>query len=155
MKLRIEMSDDLPCDEVIIRCKNADERVRRLQNAFSEIIDGRGGSELVLTIGDMEYFVPVSDILFFETESGKVAAHTSEKMYFSESKLYELEKILPRSFVRVSKSCVLNSAKVVSISKSLTGSSEVLFANSYKKAYVSRLYYKILKDLIYETRLSK
>lgn len=152
MKLRIEISEDMP-DEVIIRCKTVNDEIRRLQNAFARAM-GESDS-LLLSLGNTEYFVPLSDILFFETDEDSVAAHTLSNMYYSDKKLYELENILPRYFIRVSKSCILDSGKVSSISKNLTGSGEVLFYNSHKKTYVSRMYYKNLKDLIYETRLSK
>ncbi len=149
MKLRIEIDDALE-DEIIIRSRSFNDEVRRLQNAIESVT---GNSELVLTKGDDEYFLPISDILFFETADGRIAAHTANEMYFSEEKLYKLEELLPRYFVRVSKSCILNSAKVDSLRKGLTGSAEAYFRGSFKKAYISRMYYKILKDTIYETRL--
>ena len=152
LKLRIEISDELP-DEVVIRCSKMTDEVLRLKGAFESVT---GGTELTLSMGDSEYFVPTDDILFFETDDGKVAAHTADRMYYTEEKLFELEKMLPPTFMRVSKSCILNSAKVTSLTKnSLTGSAEVTFAASRKKTYVSRMYYRSLRNLIYETRLSK
>lgn len=152
MKLRIEVAED-SCDEVVIKCKSVTPEVMRLQNAFAMATGGK--ADMTLTIGDTEYFVPINDILFFETDGDKVTAHSAERMYYSDKKLYELERALPPYFIRVSKSAILNSSKVSSISKSITGSGEVLFYFSNKKVYVSRMYYKQLKDLIYETRLSK
>ncbi len=152
MKLRMEISDDLP-DEVVIRCGRMTDEVMRLRSAFEAVI---GGTELTLKSGDSEYFVPTDDVLFFETDDGKVAAHTADRMYYTEEKLFELEKMLPPSFIRVSKSCILNSAKVTSLTRnSITGSAEATFASSRKKTYVSRMYYRSLRNLIYETRLSK
>lgn len=152
MKLRIEISDDCP-DEVVIRCRTVGDEVRRLQTAFESALGE--GAELVLSVGETEYFVPVASVLFFETENGRITVHTSDRMYYSDSKLYELEKTLPRSFVRISKSCIANSAKISSISHGFTGPGEVLFSGSDKKVYVSRMYYKILKETIYETRIVK
>ena len=129
------------------------DEIRKLQNAITRVT--ASGASLPLYIGDTEYFIPVSDILFFETEGDKVAAHTDSGMYYTDKKLYELEKVLPDSFVRASKSCILDSAKVSSVSNNLTGSGEVQFANSRKKTYVSRMYCKSLRDTIYETRISK
>ena len=133
VKLKIEISDDMP-DEVIIRCKKMTEEVLRLRGAFESVM---GGTEKTLTLGDAEYFVPTDDILFFETDGGKVAAHTSDKMYYTEEKLFELEKTLPPTFMRVSKSCILNSAKVSSLVKnSITGNAEAYFSSSKKKACI-------------------
>ncbi len=152
MKLRIEIADDLPEDEVYIRCRAVTDEISRLQR----VIQGAAHKvELQLYIGDTEYYVSPEKILFFETADGKVSAHTRDRMYYTDTKLYELEALLPYTFVRVSKSCILNSAHVASLSHSLTGSAEATFFNSYKKAYISRMYYKILKEKIYETRIAK
>ena len=152
MKLRVEISDDIDCDEVVIRSKRIDSNVMKLREAIEDVLSA---SEIELKLGDRDYFVPVSDILFFETDGGKLSVHTKDRIYSSDEKLYSLEERLPRSFVRVSKSCVVNSANVEVISRSVTGSAEVGFFGSDKRAYVSRMYYKILKEIIYETRLSK
>ena len=152
VKLKIEISDDMP-DEVIIRCRKMTDEILRLRGAFESVM---GGTEKTLTLGDAEFFVPTNDILFFETDDGKVAAHTSDRMYYTEEKLFELEKTLPPYFIRVSKSCILNSAKVSSLARnSITGNAEACFSSSRKKAYVSRMYYRSLKNLIYETMLAK
>ncbi len=63
-------------------------------------------------------------------------------------KLYELEELLPRAFIRISKSAILNSSKVYSIARNLTASSRVEFFGSHKAVFVSRNYYKLLKDKI-------
>lgn len=86
--------------------------------------------------------------MFFETEGGAVQVHTADDMYSISAKLYELEEMLPRYFARVSKSSILNTKKIYSITKNLSASSIVEFQNSYKKVYVSRYYYKMLKELL-------
>ena len=63
-------------------------------------------------------------------------------------RLYELEEFLPSYFLRVSKSTILNSKEVYSITKSLTASSLVEFRGTHKKVYVSRNYYKALKTML-------
>lgn len=67
-------------------------------------------------------------------------------------RLYELEEILPKYFVRVSKSTILNVNQVYSIDKNITSSSIIKFSKSYKQVYVSRNYYKILKQRLEERR---
>ena len=85
-------------------------------------------------------------VLFFETEGGIIRAHTADDEFDVKFKLYELEEKLPRSFVRVSKSTILNIRKVYSITRNLTGASKVEFRDSHKIVYCSRNYYKSLKD---------
>ena len=152
MKVRIEISDDGE-EEVVIRAHSLSNEVRRISDA----IGAASGSEatISLTDGESEYFVPVRSILFFETQEGHTAAHTADRMYYTSLKLYELEEILPRTFARVSKSCVVNTAAISSIRRNPVGASETLFTGSYKKVYISRSYYKAVRELIEETRIKR
>jgi DNA-binding LytR/AlgR family response regulator len=52
----------------------------------------------------------------------------------------------------VSKSCIVNVAEICAISHALTGNGEILFKESSKRVYVSRGYYKALKEKIYEIK---
>jgi DNA-binding LytR/AlgR family response regulator len=153
MKLRIEISDECTADEVIVRCKEKDETVNRLEAAFWEIV--KRETHLALFDGSAEHYVPMRDILFFESNGKTTTAHTADSSYSSDMRLCKLEKILDRSFFRVSKFCIVNTSKISSISKSIPGSGEACFFVSKKKVYVSRTYYKALKDFIYETRIAK
>lgn len=150
MKVRIEISEDGD-EEVVIRVHSLTDEVRRISDAVSAI----SGHEAAIALSDghSEFFIPLSSILFFETDSGRTAAHTADRMYYASQKLYELERILPRTFARVSKSCVVNTAMISSISRNPTGASETHFTGSYKKIYISRSYYKAVRQLIEITRL--
>ena len=150
MKIKIEITDTEAC-EVVIRCHEINEEVLRLQ----ALLSGQGSSDMPLYIGEDEYFVPKKDILFFETSQGKVYAHTKDRMYLCESKLFEIEEIMGASFLRISKSTVVNIMQIGSLHKELTGSGEVRFKRSDKITYFSRGYAKILKDKIEEMRFGK
>ncbi len=148
MKIRIEQSE-LPQEEIIIKCGSgvdAQAICRAVEEALSQ------KDVLPLRLGGTECFVPARDILFFETSGDRTAAHTADAMYNTPKKLCELELMLPRTFVRVSKSCIVNSAHVNSVDRSFTGPSEVSFRGTRKKAYASRLYCKSLIDILKETR---
>lgn len=154
MRLRCEISPEMVDDEeVIIRCKAKTDKVRLIESVVESIL--AGDSELILYIRDTEYYIPKGDILYFETESGKVKAHTAEKIFTANYKLFELEAIMPHSFIRVSKSCILNAAKVEAINRNLTGASQVFFKGCDKRVYVSRSYFKLLKEKITEMRFTK
>ncbi len=151
MKIRIEINDSAE-EEILIRCRERDERTDALERALEAILKSR--RELTLYIGNTEYFVPTSDILFFESFDGKVYAHTQERMFTAPFKLFELESMLPPAFVRISKSAIANIYKISSLSRELVGNGEVRFYKTEKKTYFSRAYYKILKDRIEELRFS-
>lgn len=149
MRFRTEIRDGGD-EEIVIVCHGRSEKIKRLER----IIENALGSdaEMILELGDVEYYVKKSDVLFFETYNGRVAAHTREKMFSSGSTLAFLESDLPESFIRVSKSCIVNVAQICAVSSGITGNGEVLFKDSDKKAYVSRGYYKALKERIYRLR---
>lgn len=152
MKLKTEISD-VGEAEIIIRCNERTDRIKNIESMLEAFI--QQGEDMVLMLGDTEYYISKKEILFFETEEGKVAAHTLNRMYYTEYKLYELEKLMPPTFVRISKSCIININKISAIHRNITGASEVLFNNTDKKVYVSRAYYKILKDKLNEMRFGK
>ena len=137
-------------DEIVILCSERNDKIKHLEGIIENALGG--DAEMILTLGETEYFVPKREVLFFETSDGKVTAHTRGKMYYASYTLFGLERILPDGFMRVSKSCIVNVGEIAAISHALTGSGEVLFKETDKKVYVSRSYYKALKEKIYDMR---
>lgn len=70
MKLKIEIWNDCRADEVIIRCKEKDETVNRLEAAFSEIV--KRETQLALFDGLSEHYVSMRDILFSNPMAGRL-----------------------------------------------------------------------------------
>ena len=144
MKVKIEIEEGLEEEEVVIRCSSLSDSVVSLQNFISK--QNNGKRYLALTDGETEYYVPLEDIYFFETEGREIRAHTAEQIFDCSYRLYELEELLPGSFMRISKSTIANLDHIYSITRNLTASSEVEFVGSKKKALVSRSYYKALVE---------
>ncbi|MDO5154471.1 MAG: LytTR family DNA-binding domain-containing protein [Eubacteriales bacterium] len=149
MKIRIEL-DSVDEDEITIRCKELTPEIMRLQQLISETTSRT--SQFVLYKGDTEYYIELDKILFFETENSMVLAHTVDNVYETRKKLYELEEMLPAAFLRISKSSIVNTSKIYSISRNLTASSAIEFQGTHKQIYVSRAYYKVLKSKLEEKR---
>ncbi|MDR2514023.1 MAG: LytTR family transcriptional regulator [Christensenellaceae bacterium] len=147
MKLHIELNPDLNEDEIRIVCRSADETIRRIQRF---ILEQAGGPKLSFFKGSEEYFFPMEDLLFFETEGDAVFAHTAGDAFRVRQRLYELEESLPRGFIRISKGCIVNLAQVYSITKDLSSSSLVRFSGSHKQVFLSRRYYRALKERLNE-----
>ena len=91
-------------------------------------------------------------IIFFETEGNAVMAHTKNDMYETRRKLYELEELSGGRFQRISKSAIVNVDKVYSIKRNVTSSSAIEFQGTHKQIYVSRAYYKVLREKLEEKR---
>lgn len=150
MKLRIEVDEKVKENEVIIKCNELNEEVRSIQKVLMEIISQK--RQITFYKGITEYYLSLEEILFFETEENGINAHTSDNVYQVKYKLYELEEILPRNFMRVSKSTILNTNHIYSITRNITSSSLVEFEGTHKKVFVSRHYYKPLKYKLLEKR---
>lgn len=148
MKVRIELDPQMDEPEMIIRAPRLTEDVARLQQLILE----QKMMPLTFYKDRSEYFVDVSEILFFETDGEKIYGHTREEAYEVRQKLYELEEILPIAFCRISKSTIVNAKQIYSIEKSFSGTSTVNFYQTHKQVHVSRHYYQLLKERLKEMR---
>ncbi len=141
--------DENADEEIIIRCKRLTNEIISLQK-LAESGFSAPAQTLTLTIGDSEYFVPAADVLFFETVDGKVSVHTKDRMFKTPLRLYELLEMLPGNFMRISKSCVINTLVVSALKKSPAGICEAYFTGCEKKVFVSRMYYKPFREALSE-----
>ena len=138
MKFRLEVDPGAE-EELVLRVRELNAQALRLQ---------KWASDLLVEIGDTEYYVPFETILFFESGEHRTAVHTAMQIYTTELRLYELEQLLPHTFVRCAKACILNVSAISAVTRSLSGGAEISFCNSEKKAFASRMYYKAMMERI-------
>ena len=97
MKVIIDIDENCIENQVIIKCSKFDEKIAMLQrnisNSLSENI------KLELYKDQKDYYIDIEDILFFQTEGDMVKAHTRDDIFDTGYRLYELEKILPWTYV--------------------------------------------------------
>lgn len=108
----------------------------------------KGSRHLMLYKDNVDFYIPLDSILFFETSINCISAHTADRVYETTYRLYELEELLPGNYMRVSKSTIINLDHIYSISRNLTSSSAIQLRNTHKQVFVSRHYYnaKIQSD---------
>lgn len=150
MKVVINVDENCIEDEVVITCRRLDENIMNIQKNINNL--NNQSLTLELMKEGKEFYIDVQEILFFETDNDTVMAHTANDIFITKNRLYELEKILPWYFSRISKSAILNVKKVYAITKNLTSSSLVEFRETPKQVYVSRAYYKPLRSKLEEMR---
>ena len=153
MRLRTELigqSEPDAEEEIVIRHRADGGDVSRLEADIRRLLSESKG--ITLFRENTEFFLPCSEILFFETDGRKVVAHTQRDLFFAKDKLFTLEQSLPSSFVRASKSCIVNASAVFSIRRGITGVSEIGFRETEKKAFISRSYYKSFMDRMEDIR---
>ena len=138
MRTRIEQVGANDIEEVVIRCRQITPEIEAVAHQF-EKMDTRRILPAFFK-GDMQYYLSLGEILFFETDDEHVFAHTAADAFETRMRLYELEAVLPGNFVRVSRSAIINIQHVFSIQKGLTRVSLVSFRKSHKVIYCSRMY---------------
>lgn len=105
MKITIETPIDGE-DEIIIRCKELDEKLLELIYALGQgrrhiAVTGYSGKAMAQLLPD--------DIYYFESVDNKVFAYCEKEVYEVKEKLYELEDIYKNTdFQRISKSVIVN-----------------------------------------------
>ncbi len=151
MKLRIEIDDTVSEEEIVIRCNSLNEETLSLQQRLSDVLQNR--LQLNVYKNDKQCFVRVDEIIFLESANNIVAVHTKDAVYETKEKLYELEGLLGRSFMRVSKSVILNMNEVRAIRKNIAGPSEVEFKGSVKTVFASRKFINELFNRMEEKSL--
>lgn len=144
MKIHIEVVGDLLEDEVTIRCGRVDDTIQKIHQYILE--QTQSPVRITFYKDNQEFYFPLEDVLFFETDGEHLYAHTSDDAYRIKYRLYELEDLLPKIFVRASKSAIVNTRIIYSVTRNLTASSLIKFAGSHKQVYVSRYYYNELRQ---------
>ena len=146
MKIKVEIDENLPEDEILIRCRNMDEEVIAIQKQVAEAVKSR--LQLNVFKGETEYYLTLDDILFFETNGSVVAVHTGSDIFETKLRLYELEEILSdRDFIRISKSQIVNINCIKSLMPELNRSLSATLSNG-EILTVSRRYVKSLRNLL-------
>ena len=85
MKLHIEIdpaaSEEM---EITLRCRERNEACLRLERLLEQELRTGQSPPLLLTLGDTEYYIPRTEILFFETDGqGRITAHTAKRLYYT------------------------------------------------------------------------
>ncbi|PHV69494.1 LytTR family transcriptional regulator [Sporanaerobium hydrogeniformans] len=145
MKFILEQSDEWSEVEIRVRCGQIDKALEKL----IEQIRFYGFS--VIGEKDGETFsINLEQIFYFEAVDNRTYVYCQNNVYACKQKLYELEdKLEAMNFQRISRSCILNIYKLISVKTLLYGRMEVTLENG-EKLIVSRHYAELLKQKIEE-----
>jgi len=140
VKIIIDYNSSLAETEIHIKCSSVNEQI---ENLISEICIA--DSKIVGYIDNETFFIPLSDILYFEVVDSKAFFYTKEKYYRYKSTLIALEeKLKNTSFLRVSKTVIANLKKLTSIKKSENSKLIATLING-EKLVISRKYVDEIK----------
>lgn len=140
MKIIIDYDSSALETEIHIKCSSDNEQIEKL---ISEIC--LSDSKIVGYIDNEAFFIPLSEILYFETVDSKSFFYTKESFYRYKSTLLALEESLKNtSFQRVSKTVIANLKKLTSIKKSDNSRLIATLING-EKIVISRKYVNEIK----------
>lgn len=139
MRITIEAPKPGEEDEIIVRCTDLDERVLKLIQAL------RAEEKLTGYIDDKIVKLPLKEIYYFESVDNKVFSYTAKETYEVHKKLYEIEQAFEHTdFLRISKSVIVNVAKIAYVKPIFNGRFEAKLKND-ENVIVSRQYVLDLK----------
>lgn len=140
MKITIETPQPGEEDEIIVRCAALDEQLMKLIYALKMQQD-----KIIGYVEDKIVKLEPKEICYFESVDNKVFAYTDKGVYEVRRKLYEIEEGYAHvDFLRISKSTIVNVAKIAYLRPSFNGRFEARLKND-EKIIISRQYIVALK----------
>lgn len=135
MKLQIEEIANLEETEILIRCKEIDEKISRISNYIRTsyiTINGKLDGE--------SYVINLDDIYYFETVENRVFAYVEKNVYEVGYKLQELVEMLKRTtFIQTARTIILNINKIEKVSTLVNGRISAVLVNG-EKMIITRVY---------------
>ncbi len=107
MKIVIECREDSEL-EIVIRCNKVDDNIKKIISLLED------NKFIIGKLNNRSYQIMVNDIYYIEANEDRVFLYCKDKVYETNSRLYELENELETcSFIRISKSILLNLNKLL------------------------------------------
>lgn len=119
---------------ITARVKKANELTDKIETLVKEYA---GESKIVVFNEDETAIIEIQQIECFTVIDNKIWAITENGQFYIKNRLYEVEKILPSSFVKINKSSVANISKIKKFISTYSGAVNVEFKSGYTD-YVSR-----------------
>lgn len=144
--LRVECKIDAECREPY-----AVLHINKMTRTIAEIIsvlEKEGADALTLTAVKERktFFLEPENIELARTEGREIVCYDKLKNRYTLNKpLYELEQILGRQFVRISKSAIVNMSRINHVEAGFNGTMEIVMKNGVTD-YISRSFRKSFKE---------
>ena len=147
MKVSLKLISDTEQEEAKLYVHKETDSIKRLEAYISE--DGFYLGYLLCQKEKAQIPVKLEAIYYIETIQEVQYVHTEKEVYKVKQRLYELEKLLPYYFMRVSKSAILNLHRVKTY-KPFSGGIMLAELDNGDGTYISRKYVKELRNRVRE-----
>ena len=134
--MQFKMIIDQTKDEEIVATVHAPsaltEKIQQLVQEYT------GTDRVAAWLEDDIQMLPFSKIVCITVLEGKtLAVDRNGKKYRLKQRLYELEAVLPPSFIRINKSAIANEPQIERFAANFSGAVDAVFRGGYRE-YVSR-----------------
>ena len=134
--MKFKMIIDQTKDEDIVATVHAPsaltEKIQQLVQEYT------GTDRVAAWLEDDIQMLPFSEIVCITVLEGKtLAVDRNGKKYRLKQRLYELEAVLPPSFIRINKSAIANEQQIERFAAYFSGGVDAVFRGGYRE-YVSR-----------------
>lgn len=138
MKCTVVLDDSR--EEIIIYAKEKTTLIEKIEQLASE-------NETSLLGYKSDEIIPleIDDVYCFVVENNKVYAICEKEKYLIKQRLYKIEQMVDKSFIKLNQSSIANIKKIKKFDTSIGGALKVVFKNDFVD-YVSRRNIKNIKE---------
>lgn len=135
MKITINTDERITETEIAIHCRALDTEIEKIMATLRML-----NSQLMVTRDEENHLVDIAEIIYVEAVERKTFVYTREDVFESKLKLYEMEeRLCAGSFLRVSKSCLVNLRYIKSLKNDIERKIRLTLKNG-EQIIVSRQY---------------
>lgn len=144
MKVECKISADYKAPHAVLYLNKMTETVAEAISLLEK--ENSDSTTLLATRDRKTYFIRPEDISLVRTEGRNIVCYDKLKnSYILDKPLYELEKLLDNSFVRISKSTIVNINQINHVEAGFNGTMELVMKNGVTD-YISRSFRKNFKE---------
>lgn len=127
-------------EEVVVYAKEKTELIEEIEQLVNN-----NNTEFICYADREATIINPKDIQCFIAEDNKVYALTEKERFRIRQKLYQIEAMCGKNFIRINQSCIANISKIKKFDASLSGTLLVIFKNGYTD-YVARRRMREVKE---------
>ena len=139
--MKIIVNEGIPDIEVVINCPQMSDEIQKLISVLHSF-----DKKLLGTKDKQKHIIDCADIFYFDMVDNHNFIYTENDIFETALKLHEIEEMFSNAvFFRITKSQIVNIAKIRSLCPDIGGRIDLTLKNS-EKLIVSRQYSKLFKE---------
>ena len=143
MKVEIKILKDVPEPYAVLYAR---ELTPELQRAAA-LLEGEGGGKLVVEKQERLFVLRPEEVYMIQVENEKALVFTKDGQFACNRRLYELERSLGSSFLRINKSTLVNLRQLDYVEPTLGGLMLLVLKNGCRD-HISRKYLPAFKQYL-------